>query len=590
MGWVQVYDPLQNALLSTLAAAFPIVLLLVTLAAFEWKAHWAALAGLVSALFVSVAMYGMPIGAATATAIYGAAYGLFPIGWIILNAVFLYNLTVETGQFEIVKGSVARLSADRRIQALLVAFSFGAFIEGAAGFGTPVAITAALLMGLGFTPLYAAGLSLIANTAPVAYGAIGTPILTLSAVTGIPSDLLSAMAGRQLPIVSLIVPAWLVATMSGWQGLKGVWPAVLVSGGSFAVVQFLWSNYVGPELVDIVGGLVSLGCLALFCTWWKPQESWDFPNASSATANREGRRPIVDTTAAAYDHPPRSLVLRAWMPWVFLSVFVTIWGAGPIKAFLNGGPAGTRTYLDTGRPPGPHAVLSPAIDVPNLHRIVFRDHPVEVDAVDRQRLGDPAYRAKRAEAARFTVNWLSATGTAILFAALATALYLRIPAAHIVRVAGMTLMRMRAPLITIAFMLSLGFVTRYGGTDATLGLAFTHTGVLYPFFAAMLGWLGVALTGSDTSSNVLFGSLQKITAQQLGLDPILITTANSTGGVMGKMIDAQSIVVSTAATNQHGQEGRILRFVFWHSVALASIMGVIVMLQAYVFPWMVPKP
>jgi lactate permease len=538
----------------------------------------------------------MPVSAAAATAVYGAAYGLFPIGWIILAAVFLYNLTVAAGQFEIVKSSVARLSSDRRIQALLVAFSFGAFIEGAAGFGTPVAITAALLMGLGFTPLYSAGLSLIANTAPVAYGAIGTPILTLGAVTGIDPMLLSAMAGRQLPIVSVIVPAWLVATMSGWKGLRGVWPAVLVSGGSFAIVQFLWSNYVGPELVDIVGGLVSLGCLAIFCTVWRPAESWDFPEEDRAQSGTGGSLPakagsheVKRAQAGSHTHT-RAEVMRAWMPWVFLSVFVTAWGAGPIKAFLNAGPTGMAGYNQTGRPPAPHSVLSPALEVPSLHRFVFRDYPVEAEAVDRARIGDPAYRATRAEVARFSFNWLSATGTAILFAALMTILYLRIPPAQALQIAGATLHRMRAPLMTIAFMLSLGFVTRYGGTDATLGLAFTRTGVLYPFFAAMLGWLGVALTGSDTSSNVLFGSLQKITAQQLGLNPILITTANSTGGVMGKMIDAQSIVVATAATNQHGQEGRILRFVFWHSVALATIMGIIVMLQAYVFPWMVPAP
>jgi lactate permease len=610
MPWIQVYDPLANAVLSTLIAALPIVLLLATLALLEWKAHWAALAGLVAALLVSTVVYGMPVGSAAATAVYGAAYGLFPIGWIILAAVFLYNLTVAAGQFDIVKSSVARLSSDRRIQALLVAFSFGAFIEGAAGFGTPVAITAALLMGLGFTPLYSAGLSLIANTAPVAYGAIGTPILTLGAVTGIDPMLLSAMAGRQLPIVSLIVPAWLVVTMSGWKGLRGVWPAVLVSGGSFAIIQFLWSNYVGPELVDIVGGLVSLASLALFCTIWRPEESWDFPKedlpkgdlpakagshaderagAGSPATNSRGFRLQPEGSVATVTYN-RAAVMRAWMPWVFLSVFVTAWGAGPIKAFLNAGPAGMAGYTQTGRPPGPHPVLSPAFDVPALHRFVFRDYPVEATAVDRARIGDAAYRSTRAEAARFNFNWLSATGTAILGAALMTILYLRIPAAQVLQIAGATFHRMRAPLLTIAFMLSLGFVTRYGGTDATLGLAFTRTGVLYPFFAAMLGWLGVALTGSDTSSNVLFGSLQKITAEQLGLNPILITTANSTGGVMGKMIDAQSIVVSTAATNQHGQEGRILRFVFWHSVALATIMGIIVMLQAYVFPWMVPEP
>src|SRR5512145_297731 len=356
MEWVQVYDPVGNPWLSTAAAALPIVLLLVTLAVLEWKAHWAALAGLTSALLVSVLLYGMPSRTAAATAGYGAAYGLFPIGWIILSAVFLYNLTVETGQFEIVKRSVASLSADRRVQALLIAFSFGAFIEGAAGFGTPVAITAALLMGLGFTPLYAAGLSLIANTSPVAYGAIGTPILTLGAVTGISPDLLSAMAGRQLPIVSVIVPAWLVATMSGWRGLKGVWPAVLVSGGSFAIVQFLWSNFVGPELVDIIGGLVSLGCTAVFCAWWRPAESWDFERDPSR-AVPEGMPDRVPAGVAVHSS---GHTLQAWMPWVFLSVFVTLWGAGPFKAFLNAGPAGARGYLETGRPPAPHPVLSPA--------------------------------------------------------------------------------------------------------------------------------------------------------------------------------------------------------------------------------------
>jgi lactate permease len=596
MEWVQTYDPLGNAWLSTLAAALPIVLLLATLALLEWKAHWAALTGLSAALFISIVVYGMPVQTALATAIYGAAYGLFPIGWIIVTAVFLYSLTVKTGQFEIVKQSVARLSPDRRIQALLIAFSFGAFIEGAAGFGTPVAITAALLMGLGFTPLYAAGLALIANTSPVAYGAIGTPILTLGAVTGISPQLLSAMAGRQLPIVSLIVPAWLVVTMSGWRGLRGVWPAVAVCGGSFAIVQFAWSNYVGPELVDIMGGLVSLGCLAVFCRVWSPREAWEFPEVKPTGVAIQtpigSAHPTPVVSGFSRDLTPtldRPQIIRAWMPWVFLSVFVAAWGIAPVKAFLNGGPAGFARYRAAGVAPAPHPILSPAFDVPSLHRMVYRDRPVEVDAVDRARMSDPAYKAKRAEAARFTFNWISATGTAILLAALVTAIFLRIPSRIVLATAADTFHRMRWPLLTIAFMLSLGYVTRYGGTDATLGLAFTKTGVLYPFFAALLGWLGVALTGSDTSSNVLFGSLQKITAQQLGLNPILITTANSTGGVMGKMIDAQSIVVATAATDQHGQEGRILRFVFWHSIALAVIMGIIVMLQAYVFPWMVPK-
>ena len=577
--WIQVYDPLGNAWLSTAAAAFPIVLLLVALGVLEWRAHLAALAAIISALAVSTIVFGMPAGTATATALYGAAYGFLPIGWIILNAVFLYQLTVATGQFEIVKASVSRLSGDRRIQALLVAFSFGAFIEGAAGFGTPVAICSALLIGLGFTPLYAAGLSLIANTAPVAFGAIGTPILTLGAVTNMDPFTLGQMAGRQLPFVSLIVPAWMVATMSGWSGLRAVWPAVTVCGGSFAIVQFLWSNFVGPELVDIAGGMASIVALGLFCRVWKPADVWDFPENRARNQHTVTQPPPVV--------PPPAAVRRAWMPWIFLSVAVTLWGLGSSKAFLNGGPQGFADYR-AGRPVQASPVLSPNWSVPGLDRLVFRDFPVEPIAVDRARVDDPTYQRTRAEAARFTLNWASATGTAILFAAIATALYLRVPFGQFVAVAVSTVIRMRTALLTIMLMLALGFVTRYGGTDATLGLAFTKTGGLYPFFAAFLGWLGVALTGSDTSSNVLFGSLQKITAQQLGFDPVLIVTANSTGGVMGKMVDAQSIVVATASTGQVGQEGKILRFVFWHSIALATIMATIVMLQAYVFPWMVP--
>jgi lactate permease len=572
--WIQAYDPLGSPWLSTAAAALPIVLLLVALGLLEWRAHIAALAGLVAALAVSMFVFGMPTDTALATATYGAAYGFLPIGWIVLNAVFLYTLTVSTGQFEIVKGSVGRLSSDRRVQALLVAFAFGAFIEGASGFGTPVAICSALLMGLGFTPLYAAGLSLIANTAPVAFGAIGTPILTLAAVTGLPAKTIGIMAGRQLPFVSLIVPAWLVVTMSGWRGLRGVWPAVLVCGGTFAVVQFAWSNAIGVELVDIAGGLASIGMLALFLKLWKPRDVWEFP----------GLRPEPHVPTAAL---PRAAVVRAWMPWLFLSVAVIVWGLAPAKAFLNGGPRGLSAYRK-GEKPVVNQFLAPTWNVPLLHRLVFRDYPVVTVPVDRSRVGDAAYRNERAEAAQFTLNWASATGTAILLAALASALYLRVSLAQLLAVVAATCRRMAAPLATIMLMLALGYVTRYGGTDATLGLAFTRTGWLYPFFATYLGWLGVALTGSDTSSNVLFGSLQKITAQQLGFNPVLIVTANSTGGVMGKMIDAQSIVVSTASTGQVGEEGRILRFVFWHSVTLAAIMGVIVMLQAYVFPWMIP--
>jgi lactate permease len=563
--WIQTYDPLGNPWLSTAAAALPIVLLLAALGILEWRAHRAALLGLLAGLGVAIFAFGMPVRSAVTTAVYGAAYGFLPIGWIVLCAVFLYDLTVETGQFEIIRTSVGQLSSDRRIQALLVAFAFGAFIEGASGFGTPVAICSALLIGLGFTPLYAAGLSLIANTAPVAFGAIGTPILTLGAVTGIPAKTIGIMAGRQLPFVSLIVPAWLVVTMSGWRGLRGVWPAVVVCGGTFAIVQFAWSNFVGVELVDIAGAMASIGALALFCRVWQPKDRWESAavaaiHSSPATAgsglgSRAGASPGVG---------------RAWVPWVFLSIAVIAWGLPATKTALTG------------------PILAPTWNVPGLHKTVFRDFPVVTARVDAARIADPAYANAHAEAAAFLLNWASATGTAILLAAIASAIYLRVSLSRFVSIFIATLRRMRAPLATIMTMMALGFVTRYGGTDATLGLAFTRTGWLYPFFGTMLGWLGVALTGSDTSSNVLFGSLQKITAQQLGFNPVLVCTANSTGGVMGKMIDAQSIVVSTASTGQTGQEGRILRFVFWHSVALATIMGVIVMLQAYVFRWMIP--
>ncbi|MFH1574610.1 MAG: L-lactate permease [Acidobacteriota bacterium] len=559
MEWIQVYDPLGMQWLSTLAAALPMVVLFFTLGIVQRPAHQAALLGLLSALAVAVGLYGMPAGAAAAAAAYGAAFGLFPIGWIVLNAVFLYNLTVFSGTFEIVKSSVAHLSSDPRVQVLLVAFAFGAFIEGAAGFGAPVAITAALMIGLGFTPLHAAGLSLIANTAPVAFGAIGTPILTLSAITGFSPEILSAMAGRQLPLISVIIPVWLIVTMSGWKGLRGVWPVALVCGGSFAGTQFLWSNYVGPELVDIIGGMASLICTGAFCAVWRPSDSAADPARLSSAS-----------PAAALS---RSRTLHGWMPWILLSLFVMVWGLGPVKAALSRGP-----------------VLSPTLSVPRLDRMVYRDYPVVPAAADPGRIADAGYKLQRAERAQFSFNWLSATGTGIFLAAIAAAFYLRIRPRDFLAVWRDTMKSMKWALITIALMLALGFVTRYGGTDATMGMAFTHTGLLYPFFAALLGWLGVALTGSDTSSNVLFGSLQKITAEQLGLNPILITASNSTGGVMGKMLAAQSIVVATAATGRSGEEGRILRYVFWHSIVLASLMGLIVMLQAYVFPWMIPQP
>lgn len=573
MVWNQNYDPFGSPVLSTLVAGLPIIVLLGLLASGKVSAAVAALAGLLSACAAAIFAFtpadvghaGGGLGTWAATVLtaagYGAAFGLFPIGWIVLAAIFLYSLTVETGQFEIVKHSVMSLSDDRRIQALLIAFCFGAFIEGAAGFGTPVAISAALMMGAGFRPIHAAGLALIANTSPVAFGALGTPIITLAKVTlpeGMAQDdwahLISQMAGRQLPFFSLLVPAWLVGTVAGWRGIIGVWPALLVAGGSFALVQFLTANYLGPSLVDVSGGLISLAALALFLRVWQPAQPWRFAD--------EERVPVQQSSRSY----TRGEVLHAWVPWLLLSLFVFLCGEPHIKAKLN-------------------AVSSVKFTVTGLHQRIQRVPPVVT--------------AAKQEDAEYELNWLSATGTGIFAASILSAFWLGIAPVRFLRIFGETCYRMRWPLFTIACMLAIAYVTRYSGMDATLGLSFTHTGWLYPFFATYLGWLGVALTGSDTSSNALFGSLQRITAEGLvrnnvlpGLTDtqaiVLLATANSTGGVMGKMIDAQSIVVSAAATQQPGQEGAILRFVFWQSLALAALMGVLVMLQAYVWTWMIP--
>jgi lactate permease len=564
MTFTQIYDPLNSPLWSTVLAALPIVLLLGLLATGRVSAHIAALAGLAAAFLTAVLAYAPPtegvtaygervlnwLPTMTAAAAQGAAFGLLPIGWIVVAAIFLYSLTVEIGKFEIVKHSVVALSPDRRIQALLIAFSFGAFVEGAAGFGTPVAISAALMMGAGFRPLQAAGLALLANTSPVAFGALGTPIITLAEVTfqstRVARDpwelLLSQMAGRQLPFFSLLVPAWLVWVMAGWRGVVGVWPALVVCGGSFALVQFLIANFVGPQLVDVAGGLVSLVSLTLFLRIWQPREIWHFADEP----------PARETPAYS-----RREIASAWMPWVFLTAFVFVWGLGDVKKALR--------------------QTSVTFEVPALHQRIERNRPV----VDQPKLED----------AKYELGWLSATGTSIFLAAVASAFWLRVGPRRFLRLFGQTFYRMRWPLFTIACMLAIAFTTRYSGMDATLGLAFTKTGWLYPLFAAMLGWLGVALTGSDTSSNALFGSLQTITAGRLvgdGVLPLsdqqaklLLAAANSTGGVMGKMIDAQSIVVAAAATDQPGQEGPILRFVFWHSLLLAVLMGVLVLVQAY---------
>jgi lactate permease len=540
MAWQQVYDPLGSAFLSALVAAVPIVVLLGTLAFLRLKAHRAAVLGLAAACVIAVAVFGMPADKAGAVTLFGAAYGLFPIGWIILNVIFLYNLANEKGHFKVLQESLTGITRDSRLQLLLIAFCFGAFFEGAAGFGTPVAVTAAILIGLGFKPLAASGLSLIANTAPVAFGALGTPIIALQAVTGLSLQDLSAQTGRILPFFSIIVPFWLVWAFAGWRGMLEIWPALLVAGASFAIPQFLVSNLHGPWLVDIIASVVSILGLVGFLFVWHPKRIWGLGGHEAGSPARSAHR------------FSRAQVVRAWMPWGILSVVVFVWGIPKVKIFLDG-------------------LSSLKVPVPLVHQLVERMPPV---------VAGPT-----AETAVFSFNWLTFTGTGILVAALISALLMRCGLREIVRVWWATLVRVRFSLLTVSAMLALGFVTRYSGLDAAMGLMFARTGVLYPFFGTMLGWLGVALTGSDTSSNVLFGSLQRISAEQIGLSPTLMASANSCGGVMGKMIDAQSIVVASTATRWYGHEGDILRYVFFHSLALAALVGLMVFLQAYVFPF-----
>jgi lactate permease len=557
MTWTQVYSPLGNLYVSALVAAIPVIVLLGALAFFHVKAHIAALLGLLLALGIAVGVYGMPLSMAGATAAYGAAFGLLPIGWIILNAIFIYDITVKTGKFEVVKDTIGGLAGDRRIQVLLIAFAFGAFIEGAAGFGTPVAISAAMLIGLGFKPLAAAGLALIGNTAPVAYGALGTPIITLAKVTGLNELALSSMAGRQLPLFSLIVPFWLVWAMAGFRGMLGVWPACLVAGLSFAVPQFLVSNYMGPNLVDIIAAASCIVITYLFLKVWQPKEEWRFPGERAPEALPGVASPQRRSVGAAAAFKKHSFgeAFMGWMPWIVLSVAVFIWGQPVVKTWMNG-------------------IFNPTFEVPFLHNLVLKAPPVAAKI--------------HPEAAKYSLNLLSATGTGLLVAGIIAGLWLKLSPVTLVKTYLNTLKRVRFSLLTIAAMLALGFTTRYSGSDSTMGLAFASTGVLFPFFSPLLGWLGVALTGSDTSSNVLFGNLQVVSAQQIGMNPILAAASNSSGGVMGKMIDAQSIVVASVATGQDGHEGDILKYVFWHSLALACLVGLVVLAQAYWLTWMVP--
>jgi lactate permease len=549
--WNQVYNPFDNAMLSTIAAALPVVTLLLLIASNKVKAPVAAIVALLVAIGVAVFAFTMPAGLAIRAVVLGAVTGFFPIGWIILNVLFLYRLTVEKGAFETLQTTIGGVTGDRRLQLLLIAFSFGAFFEGASGFGTPVAVTGAILIGLGFSPLAASGLSLIANTAPVAYGALGTPIAGLSSVTGLDPYVLGAMVGRQLPFFSLIVPFWLIWVFAGFRGMIQIWPAILVTGVSFAVPQFLISNFVNPWIVDIGASLISMACLILFLKVWTPSEIWTSPALRSRDDSAATMPPPAPPRT---DRPSTVQVWLSLLPWIIVCAVLLVWGTGWFKAQVN--PYATWNY-----------------PVPELHNLIQKVAPVAPKPTP--------------EPAVFAFTWLTYTGSGMLIAAILSGILMGFGPIRLVTAYARTIWVTSASLITISAMLAIGTLTRYSGIDATLGLAFAGTGVLYPFFGTLLGWLGVALTGSDTASNVLFGNLQKITSEQLGLSPVLMSAANSSGGVMGKMIDAQSIVVASTATNWFGHEGSILRFVFWHSIALACLVGGLVMLQAYVFTGMI---
>ena len=620
--YTQQLDPLQGKIFwssfwSFCLAALPVVVLFATLVPLRWLAPKAGLAGSITALAVAFLAYGMPADMAVWSFFHGVFFGLLPVGWTIFAAMLLYNITVVTGQFTIIRRSVAGLSADARIQAILIGFSFGAFLEGAAGGGTPVAICGAIMVGLGFKPFLAAVLCLIANTSPVAYGGLGTPLIVLSGVTGLPTETLSVMAGHQLPFVSIIVPLWMVRCMCSWKQTMEVWPVLLVSGGSFATFQYAFAtmHHHVPGLVlypmtDIGGGMFSLIVTGIFLQFWRPKNEMRFdtptnpepgptpvdpkdPHAAEAAAL------IPEVGPSSFETMPLTtgVIARAWMPFALMSVFLMLTGLVRQKEERREGPAWNLLgVLHQEEGPGPVFLGSIQtnyrIPIPTLHNQVYRDAALKEE-------GQPP----KPEAALFNFAWLTAPGTAVFLAAVASMVLLRLNLKQVGHGFQRTGFQMKIPIPTIAFMLGLSYVTRYAGMDATLGYAFAGTGLLYPFFAAILGWLGVFLTGTDAGSNALFGSLQKITAGEiyktgvfshldLAQAQVLITTANSTGGVMGKMIDAQSICVATAATHQIGKEADIFKAVIWHSIILASIIGIMTLIQAYVFPFtlMVPRP
>ena len=564
--WTQLYTPLGSLWLSSLAAAVPIIFFFIALAALRIKGHVAAAVTLALALAVAIFAYGMPVPQALAAAGYGFAYGLWPIAWIIVTAVFLYKIVVKTGQIDIIRASVLSVTDDQRLQVLLIGFAFGAFLEGAAGFGAPVAITSALLVGLGFNPLYAAGLCLIANTAPVAFGAMGIPIIVAGQVTGIDPFLIGAMAGRQLPLLSLLVPFWLVFMMDGFRGVREVWPAALVTGLSFAVTQYYTSNYIGPELPDITSALVSLVSLTLFLKVWQPKNAKVAHAVGGGTAalsgfgGGAGNADVRGSGSRAASPYTMAQTMRAWAPFGLLTAIVTVWSLPGFKALFAAGGALSSLVIK--------------IHVPYLDQLVIKSMPIVT--------------VPKAYDAVFKLDLLSAVGTAILLTAVLSMLMLRMKPRDGIKAFVETVVELRRPVLSIGLVLAFAFVANYSGMSSTLALLLAGSGVAFPFFSPFLGWLGVFLTGSDTSSNALFCSLQNTTAHQIGVSDTLLVAANTTGGVTAKMISPQSIAVACAATGLVGKESDLFRFTLKHSLLFAVIIGIITMLQAYVFTGMIP--
>ena len=554
--WQQIYDPMGNIWISSLIALIPIIFFFLALAVFRMKGSVAGTITVVLALLVSLFAYQMPATMAFASMIYGFFYGLWPIAWIIIGAVFLYKISVKTGQFDIIRCSILSITEDQSLQMLFVGFAFGTFLEGAAGFGAPVAITAALLVGLGFKPLYAAGLCLIVNTAPVAFGAMGIPIIVAGQVSGVETMEISQMVGRQLPFMVIIVLFWIMAIMDGWRGVKETWPAVIVGGGSFAMAQYLTSNFVGPELPDITAAIAALVSLTILLKFWQPKHIFRFSD-EDAEVNAAAAQALAEQKQQKYSI---GQIAKAWSPFAILTAMVTVWSIKPFKdLFTKDGAL--------------HDMVI-SIKVPFLHQMVQKMPPVVPEMKDY----DAIYK----------FDWFSATGTAIVIAAIITIIFLKMKPKDAVVTFGETINELKIPIYSIGMVLAFAFIANYSGMSATLALALAHTGQAFTFFSPFLGWLGVFLTGSDTSANALFGALQATTAQQIGVPEVLLVAANTSGGVTGKMISPQSIAIACAAVGLVGKESDLFRFTVKHSITFTVMIGIIITLQAYVFPWMIP--